>query len=231
MDDDVSGMRFPGKCEFCGIETSKLRMNKHLLSCRSIRAGKSPQGTVFRIMVEGKYSPEQWLIIDASGASTIKALDEFLRDIWLECCEHLSCFSFDDIDYLSRISKQPSLWAFPRRRRESHMNVLLGKVLRPRLRFFHEYDFGTPTRLVLKVLSFREDVFPRGEIRLLARNIPPDYKCGTCGARATRICGGEISEPIFLCDGCVKRGDDENCLPIVNSPRMGVCGYTGPSRS
>jgi hypothetical protein len=228
MENEGQGLRLPGKCEFCGAETSKLRMNKHLLACPSLPAGKSPRGTVFRLVVEGKYSPEYWLMMDASGASTIRALDEFLRGIWLECCGHLSCFSIDDVDYLSRVSKEPALWPFAPRRRERDMDILVGRVLRPRLRFFHEYDFGTPTRLVLKVILAKEDVFPRGEVRLLARNTPPNFRCAICGAQATRICGNEICEPTFLCSGCPKRRDEEDCLPIVNSPRMGVCGYTGP---
>jgi hypothetical protein len=33
----------------------------------------------------------------------------------------------------------------------------------------------------------------------------------------------------FFCDKCGKKhkSHDEMFLPVVNSPRMGVCGYTG----
>lgn len=37
-----------------------------------------------------KYSKKYWLIIEVSENVTLKELDNFIRDIWVECCGHLS---------------------------------------------------------------------------------------------------------------------------------------------
>jgi len=94
----------------------------------------------------------------------------------------------------------------------------------------YSYDFGSTTELILKVLSeFRSNV-KTGEVEILARNDPPQIRCSHCGNLATRICTESIYEDAgWLCDDCA---EDHKCgedmlLPVVNSPRTGVCGYVG----
>ena len=41
----------------------------------------------FEIVISDKYLKEYWLIIEANENTTLKELDEFIRDIWVECCE------------------------------------------------------------------------------------------------------------------------------------------------
>ncbi len=53
------------------------------------------------------------------------------------------------------------------------MNISLSKVLGSGMRFYHEYDFGTTTALVIKVVSEQEGAMGGRSIRLLARNEPP----------------------------------------------------------
>ncbi|GIW34665.1 hypothetical protein [Meiothermus sp.] len=74
-------------------------------------------------------------------------------------------------------------------------------------------------------------------LRLLARNEPPVWPCSVCGQPATQIdteCAYELESP-FFCEAHAQEhiqqkhdGDDYMLLPVVNSPRMGVCGYEGP---
>lgn len=110
------------------------------------------------------------------------------------------------------------------------MDVLLEKVLSVGTKFTHEYDFGSTTHLKLKVVGERQGVSqPENEpIGILARNMPPEILCVRCGQRATQVLGGyyDIEENAF-CDVCAHEEDEEMLLPIVNSPRVGVCGYTG----
>ncbi len=65
---------------------------------------------------------------------------------------------------------------------------------------------------------------------LLARNVAPAYECTECGGKATQLCS-ECSwgSQAWFCNGCglLHECGDEMLLPIVNSPRMGMCGYTG----
>jgi hypothetical protein len=60
--------------------------------------------------------------------------------------------------------------------------------------------------------------------------------CSSCGKKpATQICTVCFyNEDAMFCDNCSKKHakqcddfDDYAAMPVVNSPRMGVCGYEG----
>lgn len=42
-----------------------------------------------------------WLVIEVKDTATLKDVDQFLRNIWLECCSHLSAFEIDGLSYKS----------------------------------------------------------------------------------------------------------------------------------
>ncbi len=216
-----------GTCFLCGSTFDKKVMTKHLKSCVKEKASKeqptrkkrSRKQELFHLLVEGRYLPEYWLHIEVPVYNTLEDLDSFLRDIWLECCGHLSAFTIDKTKY----SEHP--WE---EYGEKGIDAKLCDVLRPRLRFYHEYDFGTTTHLALKVVTKREG--KDEDIRLLARNNPPAIKCLSCGKPATQVCPQCNWENAgWLCDKCAPNHEcgDEMLLPVVNSPRVGQCGYTG----
>ena len=53
------------------------------------------------------------------------------------------------------------------------MDVPVGEVLRPGMKFTHDYDFGSTTHLALRVVGECEGKAPVQRVRLLARNEPP----------------------------------------------------------
>jgi len=92
------------------------------------------------------------------------------------------------------------------------------------------YDFGSTTELTLKVISEREVPAKKKAIEILARNNLPLVSCDVCGKPATTTCTQCIYEDKgWLCDACAKDHEcgEEMLWPMVNSPRAGVCGYTG----
>lgn len=113
------------------------------------------------------------------------------------------------------------------------LNATLGNVLRVGQKFSYLYDFGSTTYLNLRVVASRQGVVRDEEqsVKLLARNEPPVIVCQTCGKPATQVISGYYNvEENGYCDECVrklKRDGFEMLLPVVNSPRIGVCGYTG----
>ncbi len=111
------------------------------------------------------------------------------------------------------------------------MGTRLEQLLQPGMLFSYEYDFGTTTELNLKVLAVREQTIKRGTIELLARNNAPEVTCQRCGGPpASQICTQcDCWGKGWLCDVCAEEQDcgAEMCLPVVNSPRAGVCGYCG----
>jgi len=218
-----------GKCNLCGNIFKKTGITRHLKSCIVDKEGKNSstkgktlkKSIFFHISLEDRYLPEYWMHVEMSTDSKLSNLDDFLRRIWLECCGHLSAFTIDEIRY----SVSPM-----REYGEKGMNAKLGNVLRPEMKFFYEYDFGTPTHLTLKVVS--EYV---GQVRgkkpcILARNAPPEVKCELCGNHATEVCVQCICDDEgWLCDDCAGKHECgvDMLLPVVNSPRVGMCGYTG----
>jgi hypothetical protein len=100
---------------------------------------------------------------------------------------------------------------------DESMDVRLGEALGPGRTFLHEYDFGSTTELKLRVLGEREEPLPARTpaVTLLARNQPPEAVCDVCGLLCAAHAGNHAC-------------GEEMLLPLVNSPRAGVCGYTGP---
>lgn len=207
-----------GVCALCKGEFPKNGMTKHIAKCPQRKSGSDSR---FHIVVQGRYLPQYWLHVEAKPTARLSDLDRFLRDIWLECCGHMSSFDIEGQEYL--YSQTFSSEA-------ESMEVPLGKVLSPGLKFRHTYDFGTSTELDLRVVGELLGVPGKGKIHLLARNIAVCFECGKCGKPATQLCS-ECSweNDTWLCDACgaEHKCGEEMLLPIVNSPRIGQCAYTG----
>ena len=220
-----------GTCVFCKNAYSKSGMSRHLGACKARKAATAAQeagGTaatrLFHLVVQGTYAPELWLHLDVPASATLRDVDQFLREIWLECCGHLSMFRIQGRNFMDQVLDD--WWGMDDR----DMNVMLGRVLTPGLKFSHEYDFGSTTYLTLKVVSEREGAPSQDEpVQLLARNELPDLRCDLCGKQAVYV--DVLKDYTLLCEECDETdGYGEGQMPVVNSPRMGVCGYIGGVR-
>ena len=215
-----------GKCSLCNDTFTKGAMANHLRACRGAHPqallGKGNERTarLFHVTVEGRTRPDYWLHLEAPADATLADLDAFLRGIWLECCGHLSAFAIGRDAYS----------VAPEELGERSMAVPLERVFGVGTSFRHEYDFGTPTELSLKVVGERQGLTRDNSIQVLARNGPPPMRCGECGRPATQVCTGCMSDDEgWLCNACAREhacGEDM-LLPVVNSPRVGMCGYSG----
>jgi hypothetical protein len=137
-------------------------------------------------------------------------------------------------EYRARYFQAQILEALLEMVEDRSLDALLEKVLKVGQKFSYEYDFGSSTDLTLKVLSEREGVVKdedEDSIEILARNTEPVMLCKVCGKPAKFVVGGyfDVEENAFCSKKCVKKSgeDAEMLLPVVNSPRVGVCGYTG----
>lgn len=202
-----------GNCFLCGAELGKVAMKNHILKKHT---GQSNTGRVQKCLllkIEGAYNKNYWLYLDVPLNRPLSAVDEFLRAIWLECCGHLSAFYRADGPRYDEISPTQK-WSF----------------FSPGDRLRHEYDFGDTTETLITVLDTVERPAQKEAVRLLARNVPPQFTCVECGAPADFICPlcyYEVEQP-FYCNRCAAEHEHEDMLlPVTNSPRMGVCGYCG----
>jgi len=218
-----------GKCSICGGTFGKRAMAPHLKLCMENEAGSGKAGPgagarknkTFYLLVEGRYCRDYWMYVEAAADAQLATLDEFLRNIWLECCGHMSAFTIRGKTYsVAPMAEFDDL----------AMGVELSEVLTAGMCFEHEYDFGSTTHLTLKVVGAGEGRIKGRSVRVLAINEPPFIPCSSCGKPATRICGEcAWSDKGWVCDECAQGHEcgDDMFLPVVNSPRVGVCGYTG----
>lgn len=223
-----------GACALCGYESSKAGVTRHLKSCPGAHDSATGKATKLRqIRVADAYSSLYWLDLEIKESATFADLDVFLREVWLECCGHLSAFELAVGDrerhrYTVDYPLGDPDWQNPD---ERTMNVKVGEVLSPGLKFTYEYDFGSTTELTLEVRAERAGQIGRAPLRLLARNDAPSWPCRACGEAATQVDTEAMydEESPFYCDRHAEaQGDEGMFLPVVNSPRMGVCAYTGP---
>lgn len=217
-----------GACIYCGRRMTRGGMAKHLRTCSKRnevietfdhKPGKDDR--LFHLQVQDAWGGDYWLHLEMVGSAALAELDDYLREIWLECCGHLSQLSEGG-------------WGgepIPLEMKASH-------VFEPGLELTHIYDFGTSSETLVKVVDERKGkpTTPHPLV-LMARNEPLEFTCMQCKKEARWLCMECIYEDETsgnLCDkhANVHPHDDYGGLvPIVNSPRMGMCGYEGPAEA
>lgn len=220
-----------GQCRLCGKSFAKAGMARHARACRGKLAGA---GAADRLLValEDRYLRSYWLVVEAAPTATWGALDDFLRRIWVECCGHLSRFELEGATFTEH-PEEESEWADDAR---STAEPILASVA-VGSRFSYEYDFGTTTELAGRVLATVPGSPTGRPIEVLARNEAPQYRCVECGHIATTVCAlcyQGVDDPCWYCDTCRGRhrcseAGGDYFLPVLNSPRVGLCGYDGPA--
>ncbi len=210
--DLLSEFNSKGKCRLCEKECTGKEMKKHLIKCIK----KIKNNALLLKAVEGPF----FVYFSVPENKNLKDVDKFLRGVWLECCGHLSMFKIGKIYYISNNTELDE--------NEETMDIKVDKVLREGVKCNYEYDFGTTTPLDIECVSKIET--ESKTIEILARNNQPDFKCNECKSEATDICVYCKEEGTeFLCKKCgAKHKCEETAiLPVVNSPRIGMCGFTG----
>ena len=202
----------PGFCALCGHRATKTTMMAHVEACVAAhdKLGQPQPLVVLRFAAVGE--PRYWLVIEAKADAQLGHVDALLRQRWLECCGHMSAFRLG--------------------RRELAMTTATAIAFaRAASKVEYEYDFGSTTALTGELVGKRQGSIGRASVRLLARNEPLVWPCGDCKAPATVVCPYCIdSDDGLFCDAHAdvhEHAGEEVYLPVVNSPRMGVCAYTG----
>ncbi|MCG2788162.1 MAG: plasmid pRiA4b ORF-3 family protein [Anaerolineae bacterium] len=213
-----------GTCAFCGETLLRRGITKHLEKCVNYQQAlpKSNQAAekIWRVRVQDAYDSDYWLELDMRGTASLTQLDSYLRAIWLECCGHLSEFNIGGWGGM-KVAKARKA----------------DQVFHPDLVLNHIYDFGTSSETTIRVMQEASSAVPLSKhpITLLARNLPLQFTCQECGQPAAWMCMEcqvDHDEPGLLCEKHVKKHPHENYgepIEIVNSPRMGMCGYSGPA--
>ncbi|MDR3245275.1 MAG: hypothetical protein LBT50_02445 [Prevotellaceae bacterium] len=241
-----------GKCLFCGKTFAKAGINRHLKTHLEQKTTENPKGKSFFVKVETdpRYgNTPYFLSLWVGGTATMENLDDFLRNIWLECCGHMSEFTnpakrmqgggmwgyFEAMELLERGKQKEYEELMEETNGEISMSRKVSQVFYKGLALKYEYDFGSSTNLQLTVMD-EYPVKADKKIVLLSRNEPLEWLCDLCQKEpATQICTvHDWGDDSMFCDKCAKK-HARKCsdfreyasMPVVNSPRMGVCAYTG----
>lgn len=221
-----SRQRTRGECVFCHRDLTCGGLIRHLKSCDerqgAVQAANTNNRqrrsqTLYHLQAKNAWSSDYWLHLEMNGAAILENLDAYLRTIWLECCGHMSQFTPGTQRWGTEIS----------------MSRKAEQVLGQETELTHIYDFGTPTETVIKVVDSREGKpLSKHPIYLMARNNMLEIECEECAKPAHWLQEDYENDYgdwlIPLCDDHANGGDN-GALEIVNSPRRGVCGYTGPA--
>ena len=215
-----------GKCVFCGREMTRGGLAKHLSSCpqrqeviHTVVGKRGKTLPIYHLQVQDAWRGDFWLHLEMKGSATLADLDHYLRAIWLECCGHLSQFSVGGWSSEEIPKKTPA-----------------AQVFGSGIELTHIYDFGTSSETLLKVVGVREGKsLTASPIFLVARNNPPEDYCMECDQPASWLCIEciyELEKSGTLCDEHAEAHPHTNYgepMPLVNSPRVGMCGYEGPA--
>jgi hypothetical protein len=182
-------MIMKGKCYYCKKEFTKSGIQKHLKSCEDARrftVGDDTSTAVvenFILSISPIYdSSDYWLYILINKDSTLRELDQFLRDVWLECCGHLSSFVIEGERYDSHTDE-----AFGYGLSLNKMSAKLKNVVELNDRFRYMYDFGSTTYLEIRVASELLSGRRKKKIEIMARNNAPSLR--RSNSPRTGVCG------------------------------------------
>ena len=216
-----------GVCSYCQSEVSKTAAVKHMTTCAArktvldaVEAKPGAKESLHYLRVQDAYVKSFWLDLEVSGSAKLKDLDKYLRAIWLECCGHLSQFTADGFG--SKVAG---------------MTRPVADVFADGSEWVHLYDYGTTSETLVRGVAVREGKpTTKHPVALLVRNVAPEMPCMECEQPATWFCQEcqiEEDKQGMLCDKHKAKHPHKDYggpIPLVNSPRLGMCGYTGPAK-
>ena len=246
-----------GQCHICGESLRAEDAGSHVQNCvmetvlGKYRMGRTDEryARSYPIMLWVRSEEHRhWMMLIVQPTTSLRHLDQFLRNQWLECCGHMSHFEIGGVQYSACV---PGPGDAPRfdddlaQPDEQHMVHTIEETVNAGQSFHHEFDYGDTTCLNLKhtgvlpvpyhyLLEFinspkDSDRYSDDFITIVARNTGPE-RCRVCGKNAHwRIYSEDAPEgedpivaPPFFCDECVP---DQKLVRLRNSPRVGVGCY------
>jgi hypothetical protein len=216
MKTQTNSNKYEGQCKFCRKDFTKREIANHLDICPERKKDEKIKN--LRLKITDPYLKNFWLIVEVINQAKFQDLDKLIRDIWVECCGHLSLFG----NYGNEINKGRLI-----------MDTLdIGEKLN------YIYDFGSSTELTIEALKHSNyQLDNKKKIELVARNYLPLSNCVKCGKQASWVCSACSSKEgrmVLVCDECAEKYHNEAneeehyLLLLANSPRCGVCGYEPP---
>src|SRR3989344_1482311 len=113
-------MKSDGICRYCKKAFSGSAMTKHLQSCAERKKESEKDAHEGKAYLMHAQCGPFWIYFETNHDSTLRDIDRFLRDVWLECCGHLSMFTIGGVNYSVSPEKEYG---------DKSMNVQIGKIV------------------------------------------------------------------------------------------------------
>ena len=216
----------PGTCLLCKTSIGRTAMLRHSMECLKKSGWPESDKPSYVIRVDGFHTKVFWLLVLARHDATLDDLDGLLRDVWVECCGHLSAFNI----YGRSFSSHSDVDGFDEDD-ESGLSVPLDEVIGPDSAFTYEYDFGSTTKLKLSVVGVSPVSPENRPLVLIARNDRLEIPCYFCKGKGEYLVTDWPDNPyqIVICRDCTKKKVDaleqEYVVVFPDSPRAGTCDY------
>ena len=194
-------------CQFCNIKFGTNAFKEHIADC-ICNSQNNKSGYLIEFISHSGILGKEYIMYAIFGTKCkFSHIDEFLKKRWCECCGHLS--TLDKIVFLENEMAMT----------EIKFNILISKHVNVD-QFRYQYDMGSTTTIFFRIVKKLDGIETNTNIELLYHNEPYKLKC-KCKKEALYIYEGEK-----LCEECKEDVDEPECaLSIVNSPRVGMCGY------
>lgn len=208
-----------GKCYYCNKELTEKTIKRHMKNCDEMKKKieelsyqDKKQRNQFMISIKSKYDKNEYCIyLSIDENLSLLHIDQFLRDVWLECCGHLSAFKIKGKIY-----------------QDYSMDTRIKDILAVNEKFEYEYDFGSTTELILEVVDIIEVPASFSQIEIIARNNEVTHYCEICNAEAEYF---NYENNQWECKKCIDKNNDMIAkFDYCNSPRDGICCYGGHKR-
>ena len=165
MKTQTDSRKYEGQCKFCRQDFSKRQIIDHLNHCEKREKAQNIKNIRLRII--DPYMKNFWLIEEVDNQAKLKDLDKLIRDVWVECCSHLSLFG----DYSHEVGK----------------GRVIMDILKPGDALNYIYDFGSSTELSVEALEYSNfQLDKKKKVELVARNYLPLSDCAKCGQPAAQ---------------------------------------------
>ena len=205
-----------GKCYYCNKELTEKTIKRHIKNCGEMKRKIEELSAVdkklrnqFILSIKPKYNGNEYCIyLSIDENLGLIHIDQFMRDVWLECCGHLSAFKINGKFY-----------------QDYSMNTKLKDILVVNEKFEYEYDFGSTTYLKLEVIDVIKVPASFSQIEIIARNHEVKHFCEICGTEGEYF---NYENDQWECKKCIDKDNDMiSKFDYSNSPRDGVCCYGG----
>lgn len=208
-------------CKICNQKFTERGLKKHIIKCIPTTIYN---GIYMRLYGEKKIKvndetiiKKYWVYIVVPLDYTLHKLDSVIRNIWVECCNHLS-------EFIVSKDNKINIYIYSNHEQEDkdiNQQINLLDVIKNKELVYH-YDFDNTTKINIEILDIITNKKNNENILLINRNNEVDINCSNCNNSSNKICS--ICNKINCCyNSCMC--DNKTLLPLLNSPRMGTCCY------